>query len=94
MANLMLAPIESCAKELDWPAREDLKRSQGSGEEGQPDCLHLEEELWQDGDQRVWIPKGDRDIQIRLLVAAHMGAGGHRASSSTFKAMTTSPGKG
>jgi RNase H-like domain found in reverse transcriptase/Integrase zinc binding domain len=88
LAKLMLAPIESCAKELYWTTREDLKRSQGSGEEDRPDCLHLEEELWQDGDQHVWIPKGDRDIQIKLLRAAHMGAGGHRASSATFKAMS------
>jgi Integrase zinc binding domain len=36
----------------------------------------------------VWIPKGDRDTQIRLLVAAHMGAGGHRASSATLKEMS------
>jgi hypothetical protein len=67
LAKLMLAPIDSCAKDLDWPTREDLKRSQGSGEEDRPDRLHVEEELWQDGDQRVWIPKGDRNIQIRLL---------------------------
>jgi Integrase zinc binding domain len=88
LAKLMLAPIESCDKELDWPTREALKRSQSSGEEEQPDCLHLEDGLWQDGSKRAWIPKGDRDIQIRLLVAAHMGAGVHRASTATFKAMS------
>jgi Integrase zinc binding domain/RNase H-like domain found in reverse transcriptase len=87
LEKLMLAPIDSYAKELDWPTREDLNWSQGSGEEDRPDCLYLEEKVWQDGNQHVWIRKGDRNIQIRLLVAAHMGAGSHRASTATFKAM-------
>jgi hypothetical protein len=78
----MLAPIDSCSKEMDWPTREDLKRSQGSGEEDRPDCLHLEEGLRQNGDQPVWIPKGYRDMQIRLLLRETRTRGPYIASTT------------
>jgi hypothetical protein len=45
------------------------------------------EDLWHDAQDRVRIPHDDRGMQVRLLVAAHVGAGDHRASNATFKRM-------
>jgi hypothetical protein len=88
LAKLMTAPIDSMKNELDWPTRDELRVSQTSASpELLPDGIRMVKDLWQDAQGRVWIPQNNRDMQVRLLVAAHMGAGGHVARNAAFKTM-------
>jgi Integrase zinc binding domain len=88
LAKLMVAPIDCSTKKLDWPTRGELRESQASASPELLPCgVRMVEDLWHDAQDRVWIPHDDLNMQVRLLVAAHMGAGGHRASKTTFKTM-------
>jgi Integrase zinc binding domain len=57
------------------------------GPELLPCGVRMVEDLWHDAQVRVRIPQNDLNMQVRLLVAAHMGAGDNRAGKTTFKTM-------
>lgn len=35
-------------------------------------------DLWADKDGKLYIPAEDEEVQLRIVVAAHCGFGGHR----------------
>lgn len=49
--------------------------------------LQSEGDAWISDDGKLYIPKEDEEIQLRIIVAAHCGFGGHRGYTSTVKLM-------
>jgi hypothetical protein len=81
-----LAPMDY--EEDDWPSMEDILTTQRAATVPVPDgCTFGENGLAQFPGDVVWIPDEDKLMQLRLLIAAHAGPGGHRGICSTTVAM-------
>jgi hypothetical protein len=89
LARLVTAPISrSTFSEYDWPDRDSLKNAQLAADDPVPqECTVDSEGLARYQSQAVWIPDGDKTLQLRLLIAAHTGPGGHRRITTTEQAM-------
>jgi hypothetical protein len=73
--------------EYDWPDHDSLKNAQVAADEPMPqECTVDPEGLARYQSQAVWIPDGDKTLQIPLLIAAHTGPGGHREITTTEQA--------
>lgn len=69
-----------------WPSIYDIQKSQTAVRQ-RPNNLNLCNQLWRTRDDKVWIPKKDHILQLRILIASHTGRADHRASSTTFKVL-------
>lgn len=91
LSRLVVAPISPATDSaFDWPDLGDIKAAQLDAAEPMPtDCSTDEEGLARHKSEPrvVWIPDGDKMLQLRLLIAAHTGPGGHRGASTTERAM-------
>jgi hypothetical protein len=82
LVTVPLAPMDF--DEDDWRSIEDILTSQRAATVPVPDsCIFGENGLAQFPGGVVWIPDEDMLMQLRLLIAAHAGFGGHRGISST-----------
>lgn len=68
--------------DYDWPSEEDIKESQGKFVHERPAGCKCKGDIWMDRN-KVWIPNSATELHIRLLVAAHCGASGHRGAETT-----------
>jgi RNase H-like domain found in reverse transcriptase len=89
LARLVTAPISpSTFSKYDWPDHDSLKNAQLAAVNPVPqECTADSEGLARYQSQAVWIPDGDKTLQLRLLIAAHTGPGGHRGITTTEQAM-------
>ena len=88
MGKLMIAPVDpGIHKEYDWPSIEDIKSSQRK-EKNRPSNLKFYNSVWRTKEDKVWVPPDDKDLQLRLLIAAHTGTSGHHAASTTHVIIT------
>jgi hypothetical protein len=89
LARLVTAPISpSTISEYDWPDHDSLKNAQlAAGDRVPQECTVDSEGLALYQSQAVWIPDGDKTLQLRLLIAAHTRPGGHRGITTTEQAM-------
>ena len=77
-------PLE--AQFFDWPCDSDIRQSQAMFSTSEKSKLIWEpsRQVWVDKQNRVVIPESDVQLQLRILIAAHAGAAGHRASEITL----------
>lgn len=86
LKSVMLAPLNPALhKDLDWPKKIDIKESQRKYRKFKPIDGNLESGIWRTKDGKVWIPKKDRKIILRLLIAGHTGRSGHRGIEPTLE---------
>jgi hypothetical protein len=72
----------------DWPDHDALKNAQLAADEPMPQEYIVDSEgLARYQSQADWIPDGAKTPQLRLLIAAHTGPGGHRGITTTEQAM-------
>lgn len=89
LGRLMYAPITpSSQDQYDWPNRRALQESQERSREEPNRDIRFKDGLLRSDAGVVWIPQKDRELKIRLLVAAHTGVGGHRGIRTTTSVMT------
>lgn len=67
-----------------WPSDEMIRKSQEASRSRKPQAVteNLGRGLMT-ADGKIWIPENDSELQLKLLVIAHCGAGGHRGIDST-----------
>jgi Integrase zinc binding domain len=89
LARLVTAPLSpSTFSDYDWPENDTQKNAQLAADDPMPlECTMDSEGLARYQSQAVWIPDGDKALQLRLLIAAHTGPGGHRGITTTEQAM-------
>ena len=77
---LMLAPINAGVDpKLDWPNRDEIIRSQSKSQLNPPEYFDKTKDRFIDENNRLWIPKSEELLKIRILIAAHTGYSGHRS---------------
>ena len=87
---MVLAPISpQTSEEPEWPDVDDLRKAQRSVDEVPPECEVDGRGLAVFGSGAIWVPDSDKMMQLRLLLAAHTGPGGHRGASTTLRGMET-----
>jgi hypothetical protein len=85
-------PVQSpLSPDFVWPVPPVVRKSQGThlGEMAKgADAPQLDtaDDLYK-VDGHIWVPDGDTDLQLSLLVVAHAGAMGHRGAAATKKAL-------
>jgi len=89
LSKLMLAPISpSLSQDLDWPNLREIKSSQQCSKEQVPRRFKELEGVFQDDNEVIWIPSDVDDLlKLRILIASHTGAGGHRGIRSSTNAL-------
>lgn len=68
---------------FDWPSLTDIKNSQSNAKSKPPPRFHIRDGLWKNARGITWIPVEDNELNIRILVAAHTGRGGHCGLKTT-----------
>ena len=89
IAALAVAPIApELSGEWDWPDLGALRVAQRGAEEPLPHGFRRDSEgVVRAEAGQVWIPDSNKVMQLRLLIAAHAGPGGHRGASTTMRAI-------
>lgn len=89
VSALAVAPVApALSGEWDWPDLGALRVAQSEAEEPVPaGCKVDTDGIARVGSGAVWIPDSNKVIQLRLLIAAHAGAAGHRGAATTMRAM-------
>lgn len=87
---LLVCPINpSLNSELDWPTRQCIMKSQFSSNEEPPKPFSEVDGVRQNEKGTVWIPSQDKELQLRILIAGHMGMAGHRGYRTTKATIAT-----
>lgn len=82
--SLMMAPVNpGVDAELDWPTLDDVIASQKATANTPPPSFRLTQDGVADTNGVLWIPSDDNLLKLRILIAAHMGHGGHRSWRAT-----------
>jgi hypothetical protein len=77
-----VAPLQD--NEFVWPTIDEVIECQvDQSQEDQERYRRVDNGTLVDEDGRVWIPDSQLDLQQRLCVVAHAGAGGHRGIQTT-----------
>lgn len=74
------------ADDIDWPTTETIKRSQQDYDSMEGKTMQRvrdEDGIWMCG-SKIWIPQGDVELKLKLLVIAHCGSSGHRGIACTL----------
>ena len=89
VAKLVMAPIApQLSEDPEWPDLGSLRSAQQNAtEEMPPECMVDHMGLARFESKALWVPDSDKSMQLRLLVAAHTGPGGHRGASTTVRGM-------
>ena len=83
--TLMMAPINpGLDPSMDWPSHKDIIESQKSTKEKPPASFKKTEKGWIDASGVNWIQSNDELLKLRIILAAHAGAGGHRGRQPTI----------
>lgn len=90
LARIVMAPIfPQTSEETDWPDLDALRLSQQNALGTRPsECKIDSRGVSRFSSGAIWIPDSDRCMQLRLLIAAHTGIGGHRGASTTLRGMS------
>jgi len=81
LENAVVPSPES--KDFEWPNFSQIRQAQEDHVDQRPKNAERKgESLWS-VNGRTWIPDEADDLQLRLLVVAHCGVGGHRGAEST-----------
>lgn len=72
-------------KPSEWPSRTTLKAAQNGHEPPRGSTTDEDGLLRVDG--KVWVPKGNDEMKIKLLTIAHAGQAGHRGADATVAAI-------
>lgn len=71
------------ADDIVWPGQEVFRNAQDAAEERPSEVVYCEEDrLWKKNG-RIWIPTGDLELQLKVLVVSHCGTIGHRGQDAT-----------
>lgn len=74
--------------EFTWPTVDEISKSQQAsiqeGDEIDPSNRNSQG-LIKAAKGCVWIPRNDRDLQLRICIIGHTGRGGHRGAKTTFE---------
>ena len=84
--RVLMMPINpTIDKDFVWPTLKDIQNAQikYANEEKQVTLARGSDNIWRTASQLIWIPNGDRNLQIRLLIISHCGSAGHRAYDAT-----------
>lgn len=87
--RLINIPVLSSSNglEFDWTKIEELAELQRKYVANKPPTVELSTETFCTKDGAYWIPDEAEDFQVRVCIAAHTGAGGHRGAASTTTAV-------
>ena len=78
--SLMYAPINpGIDNTMDWPSFGDIVKSQSKTKELPASSFTNTEQGIKNEKGQLWIPKDDKELQMRIIIAAHTGQGGHRS---------------
>ncbi len=70
------------AANITWQTLEAMEKSQSRFESSRPkEAVKEDNNVWR-LKGNIWIPDGEGEIQIKILVTAHCGASGHRGQES------------
>jgi Integrase zinc binding domain len=89
--GIFRAPISpSLASEFEWPDVSAVRNSQASATCTTPIGFEARESdsIIASSSGAAWIPIDAVDLQLRLCILAHTGAGGHRGVDCTFTAIS------
>ena len=77
------AQLLPSARDIVWPDLNTIHESQ-QGVAEKPAGISFDEDtrIWR-RNNRIWIPDNDSDLQLKVIVASHCGACGHRAIGAT-----------
>lgn len=82
----MTAPVNpGLHEEYDWPTMEDIIESQRNASTAATEKYQLEGIVFRTRARKLWIPGKDAMLQLRILIPAHTGKGGHRATDTTYE---------
>lgn len=85
--SALLAPISPSLDEaFEWPSPAELINVQPASSPG-PEWT-LQNCVWTNKKGEILIPQSEHKLKIRILVAAHAGPAGHRASEATKNNLT------
>lgn len=86
---LIVSPISpGLDARLDWPKRQDIILSQRNSAAKPKERFRVQNGCLMDNRDVVWICPRDRELQLRILVAAHCGMAGHRGWRATHSAIS------
>lgn len=84
ITSLLLSTITlSLDARLDWPIREDIRESQSPATQKPPGRFKDRDGIIKDVKGVLWVPKQDKLMQLRIMVAGHAGLRGHRGYRMT-----------
>lgn len=84
LKSLMLAPVNpGINPKLDWPSMEEVRASQVKSDDAPPSKFDKTPQGVKNQRDVYWIPNNDEVLKLRILIAAHVGMGGHRGWQTT-----------
>lgn len=79
LKSMMVARISTGLNaKCDWPTSSDIELSQQRAKEKPGKSFRKTHGVWSNLRGADWIPPKDQALQLRILIAAHTGIGGHR----------------
>lgn len=83
---LLQAPIRLEKDDLDWPSQAKIVRIQRQFQSEVPPKALRQDGVWKLEDA-TWIPRMEKALKQKIMIAGHFGLSGHRGAQTTIATM-------